>query len=293
MKTALITGGTSGIGLAIAKALLQDADHKVLLIGRNKEKGRAVEASLGTAYPGRVIFTPLDLSDIRAVMAFADRFRETHSELDLLANVAGVMESQRTITGDGFETTFAVGYLSAFVLSTRLSPLLEKARHGRIVNVGGVAKFVLKSKLDFEDLDFSRNFGSFKTAITTVHAKTVLTQILSQKYAPLGIDVNSFHPGAVRSDLMKSMPWWTRALFKVLATFMSKTSNTGVRVCSSPELQGTTGKYFDGNKAIDLDFERPYRDRLWQETENLLRPLGGGKEGAVVERSHTDHTDAR
>ena len=270
MKRALISGGTSGIGLSIAKALLP-MNYEVLLIGRNSEKGRAIEAALNADYPEQTQFIQLDLSDINAVKGFAKEFSGTHNKLDLLANVAGVMEAKRQTTSEGFERTFAVGYLSAFVLSTQLAPLLEKAPYGRIANVAGVASFVFKARLDFDDLTFSRNYGSFKTAITTVHAKTVLTEILSKDYTSKRIDVNSFHPGAVRSDLMHNMPWLTRLLFKIPSLFMSKTSKTGIRVCSAPELQGTSGKYFTDKKTIDLNFDEAYRERLWRETENLLK----------------------
>ena len=148
--------------------------------------------------------------------------------------------------------------------------MLEKASHGRIVNVAGVASFIFKAKLDFDDLSFSQNYSSFKTAITTVHAKTVLTEILSEKYASIGVDVNSFHPGAVRSDLMKNMNWWYRLIFKILSTFMSQESKTGIYVSSSPELNGVTGKYFDKKKTIDLNFEAKYQEKLWDESEKLI-----------------------
>lgn len=269
MKTALITGGTSGIGLSMAKALLQKK-YKVYLIGRNSEKGKAIESALDTQYPGNAKFIQLDLSNIRGVKIFSKQFLENHSTLDVLANVAGVMEPERQLTKEGFEKTFSIGYLSAFVLSTELAPLLEKAPHGRIVNVAGVASFVLKARIDFEDMDFSNNYNSFRTAITTVHAKTVLTEILSKKYASKGIDVNSFHPGAVRSDLMQNMPWWGRLMDKLLSPFMSKTSKTGIYVCSSPDIQGTSGKYFKNKKALTLNFEKSYRERLWQESEALI-----------------------
>jgi NAD(P)-dependent dehydrogenase (short-subunit alcohol dehydrogenase family) len=273
MKTALVTGGTSGIGLSIAKALLRAGDYEVFLIGRNPVKGSAIADALSRLHPGRVQFIQLDLSDIKAVQAFARQFAETHGSLDLLANVAGVINTRRVITHEGFETTFAVGYLSAFVLCTELAPLLEEAANGRIANVSGVASFVLKARLDFDDLTFSRRYIGFKTAITTIHAKTVLSQMLALKYAARGIDINAFHPGPVRSDLMKDMPWIIRILFKIPSLFMSSDSKTGIRACCAPELKGTTGKYLKGNKLIELNFEESYRDRLWLETERLLTSI--------------------
>ncbi len=270
MKTALITGGTSGIGLSIAKALLQK-NYEVYLIGQNKEKGEGIETVLNNEFPEKVHFIQLDLSNISDVKKFSKKFIEQHSKLDVLANVAGVMEPTRKITQEGFEKTFSVGYLSAFVLSTQLVPLLGRASHGRIVNVAGVASFIFKAKLDFNDLSFSQNYSSFNTAITTVHAKTVLTEILSKKYASLGVDVNSFHPGAVRSDLMKNMSWWNRLIFKILGAFMSQESKTGIYVSSSPKLNGVTGKYFDKKKIIDLNFDAKYKEKLWNESEKLIR----------------------
>ena len=269
MKTALITGGTSGIGLSIAKSLLQK-DYKVYLIGRNPKKGKAIESSLSAQYPGKCEFIQVDLSVVVDVKKFARKFVETHEELDLLANVAGIMEPNRIVTTEGFEKTFAVGYLSAFILSIQLVPLLEKSHHSRIVNVAGVSSFIFKAKLDFDDLTFSKNYNSFRAAITTVHAKTVLTEILSEKYAQKAIDVNSFHPGAVRSDLMKNMRWWGRAMYKFIGLFMSEDSKTGIYVCSSPEIQGTNGKYFNNKKAIDLNFGMDYKERLWKKSETLI-----------------------
>ncbi len=85
------------------------------------------------------------------------------------------MAPKRIMTDEGFEKTFAVGYLSAFMLSTELAPLLEQADHGRITNVAGVKSFILNAKLDFDDLTFSKNYGTFKTAITGTGSVVFIT----------------------------------------------------------------------------------------------------------------------
>ena len=269
MKSALISGGTSGIGISIAKDLLQK-DYKVYLIGSNSNKGKSIETSFNKQYPGQVEFIQLDLSIISNTKKFATDFSKKHTKLDLLVNTAGIMAPKRIITDEGFEKTFAVGYLSAFILSTELAPLLEQADHGRIANVAGVKSFILNAKLDFDDLTFSKNYGTFKAAITTVHAKTVLTEILAAKYASKGIDVNSFHPGAVKSTLMKNMEWWKRLLFAVPNFFMSKESKTGIYVSSSPKINGVSGKYFEKTKPVELNFDKEYKQKLWEHTQILL-----------------------
>ncbi|MCJ8325454.1 MAG: SDR family NAD(P)-dependent oxidoreductase [Hyphomicrobiales bacterium] len=272
MKTALIAGGTSGVGLSIAKALLRK-EYEVYLLGQNKPKGEAIEMLLNKSFSGNAHFIRVDLSNISEVKSFSKNFSEKHDKLDVLANVAGVMEETRKITKEGFEKTFAVGYLSAFVLATQLAPLLEKASHARIVNVAGVASFVFKAKLDFDDLTFSQNYSSFKTAITTIHAKTILTEILADKYASIGVDVNSFHPGAVRSNLMNNMGGWKGLLFRIVGKLMSQDSKTGIYASCSAELEGVTGKYLDKKKIIDLNFDNDYKQQLWDESEKLIRSV--------------------
>ncbi|MCJ8314325.1 MAG: SDR family NAD(P)-dependent oxidoreductase [Saccharospirillaceae bacterium] len=270
MKTALITGGTSGIGLSIVHALLLQ-NYRVYFIGRNAKKGTNVEKELHKLYPNNAHFIELDLSNISQVKTFAKQFLKDNKSLDLLANVAGVMEREQTLTDEGFEKTFAVGYLSAVVLSTELLPLLEKSQQARIVNVAGVQSFIFKARLDFNDLTFSKNYSSFKTAITTVHAKTVFTQILADKLKDKSIDVNAFHPGAVRSDLMFNMPWWAKLMSTLLSPVMSKTSKTGIYVCSNNDIQGVTGKYFKNKKQVTINFDVDYKKQLWLHTEVLLK----------------------
>jgi NAD(P)-dependent dehydrogenase (short-subunit alcohol dehydrogenase family) len=268
MKNALISGGTSGVGHSVVRALLQDG-YQVSFIGRNGDKGRAVEAALNARHEGRAAFVQLDLSRVKNVQAFARDFAKKHDSLDLLANIAGAMIPERTLTEERLEKTFAIGYMSAFVLSTELGPLLAKAR-GRISNVAGVPTFVFKAKLDFDDIGFATKYSSFKTAITTVHAKTVLTEILAEKYAGQGIDVNSFDPGAVRSDLMKNMKSGKRVLFGFLNLFMAKESKPGIYVCTAAEIEGVTGKFFVKRTPRELNFDQGYKVRLWNLSETLV-----------------------
>ena len=272
MKTALITGGTSGIGASIAKGLVPK-DYKVILIGSNLEKGQTIESELNAQYPQGAQFIQLDLSNMNDVKKFSKQFLESHSKLDVLANIAGIVFPKRNVTNEGFERTFAIGYLSAYILSTLLAPLLENAPNGRIINVSGSGKpsHFTKRKLDFDNLDFSKNYSGPQAAITTVHAKTILTEILSEKYASRGIDVHSFSPGLVRSNLLYDMPLWMRIIEKLFyPIFYKESCETGIYVCSSSDIQGITGKFFDKKTALPLKFKKSDRDRLWQESENLI-----------------------
>jgi NAD(P)-dependent dehydrogenase (short-subunit alcohol dehydrogenase family) len=269
MKKALISGGTSGVGLSIAKDLIA-SNYKVVLIGSNGAKGKLIEASLNEQYPNQVEFVQLDLSNLRDTKEFTTDFISKNAKLDLLVNTAGVFSPNRILTNEGFEKTFAVGYLSAYLLSTQLAGILEKAEYGRIANVSGIKSLIMKKKLDFEDLSFSKNYSMINTAITTLHAKTVLTEILAEKYANQGIDVNSFHPGAVKSDAAKKLEGWKRMLFSIPVLFMGKESTNGIFVSSSSILNKVSGKYFIKKEPIELNFEKEYKQKLQEQTEQLL-----------------------
>ena len=271
-KNAIISGGTSGVGLSIAKNLIA-SNYNVVLIGSNGAKGKRIEASLNEQYPKQVEFVQLDLSNLRDTKKFTTDFISKNAKLDLLVNTAGIFSPKRIVTNEGFEKTFAIGYLSAYTLSTELACLLEKAEYGRIANVSGIKSMVMKEKLDFEDLSFSKNYSMINTAITTIHAKTVLTEILAEKYANQGIDVNSFHPGAVKSDLTKNLEWWKRMLFSIPEMFFGKESTTGIFVSSSPKLNKVTGKYFIKQEPIALSFGKEYKQKLKEQTEQLLNEI--------------------
>lgn len=271
-KHALITGGTSGVGLSIVKALAE-RNYNVTFIGSNLAKGKAVETELTSTSPLKHQFVQLDLGELDAVKAFTTQFIKDNKALDLLVNVAGIMSPKQQLTTTGQDKTFAIGYLSAFLLSTELVPLLEKGNHPRIVNVSGQPSHVLKPVLDFDNLDFKNNYSGFKTAITTVHAKTVLTQILAEKLIDKHIDVNSFNPGFVRSDLSRNMPKVLQLLAKLAKPFMAKTSKTGIFVCLDDSITNVSGKLFVNKKPMTLCFDFEYREKLWEISKSTINSI--------------------
>ena len=271
-KHALITGGTSGVGLSIVKALVKH-NFRVTFIGSNLGKGKAVEADLLTTSKLKHKFIQLDLGELDTVKAFTTQFMEAHESLDLLVNVAGIMSPKQQFTIRGQDKTFSIGYLSAFILSTELVPLLEKSNQARIVNVAGQASHVLKPVLDFNNLNFETNYSGFKTAITTVHAKTVLTQILAEKLIDKKITVNSFHPGIVQSDLSRNMPKILQFFAKLVSPFMAKTSENGIFVCLDESIKNTSGKLFVNKRPTTINFNVDYSEKLWNTTEDIINSI--------------------
>lgn len=270
-KIALVTGATSGVGLSIAKALVLQ-NYQVLIVGRNKEKGKEIELALNE-HALCAKFVCLDLANPNEVVRFSEELIKNYEHLDLLVNTAGVVLPKRELTEEGLEKTFATGYISALILSVMLVKLLKRSESPRIVNVSASEKSVLSEKLDFDNLDFSKNYNGFKTSLMTVHAKTVLMELLAEKFAPFGIDVNCFHPGIVRSQLTRNLPVGMRLLTILFSPFMSKTSENGIFVSTATRLKGNTGQLYVNKKAIPLKFNNEYKEKLWTKSIELLKNL--------------------
>ena len=131
-KIVIVTGANAGIGKATA-AQLSDLGATVVLACRCKERGEAALGEL-SCVDGRCFdLMPLDLADLDSVRAFAAAFAKKYDRLDALINNAGILGRHRAQTKQGFEMSFGVNYLGAFLLTMLLLPLLERSGQGRVV----------------------------------------------------------------------------------------------------------------------------------------------------------------
>lgn len=268
-KTALLTGGTSGVGLSILQALVK-AENFVYFVGTNRERGQQVERELTVGGKARTRFVELDLSHLPAVRQFIHDFQSDVETLDALVNVAGVMLPRREETEDGFEKTWAVDHLSAFLLSRELQPLLARGHHPRIVNVSGPPAQVLKPQLDFDDLALKAKYSFVRAVVNALHAKTVMTEILAEHFREDGIDVNAFHPGPVKTELGRQMSFPVSVALRLAQVFMPSHSKTGIYAATSSELNGVSGHLVVGTRPLPLNFSSEYKERLWRATEDMV-----------------------
>jgi NAD(P)-dependent dehydrogenase (short-subunit alcohol dehydrogenase family) len=133
-KTALITGGNSGIGRETAIALAR-MGARVTVTARDPERGAAAARDIATAAGAEVEVMPLDLASFASIRSFAADFLGRHNGLHVLVNNAGVILSQRTTTAEGFETTFGVNHLGHFLLTDLLLDRIKASAPARIINV--------------------------------------------------------------------------------------------------------------------------------------------------------------
>ena len=270
MKTALVTGGSSGIGLSIVRALIARGDT-VHFVGASAQKGRRVERELNAQQKGRATFHAVDLSRAENVSAFAKTFASDVEKLDLLANVAGVVKQRREENADGIELTIAVDVVSALILSEELRAMLARAR-GRIVNVSGPYKQVLKTKVDLDDVEFKRGYSMMGAVQRALHIKAVLSVEHAEMFRTDGIDVIAFDPGAVSSDLARNMKGPLKIALQFAQLFMPSESKTGIFAATHPSLDGTTGEMVVGDEVRPLALDPDYRAALLGE----IRALANG-----------------
>ena len=157
-KTAVITGGSSGIGRQTALNLAQ-AGARVVITARDEARGEAAVSDLkAKAGSDEIELIVFDLGDLTAVRSGAEDLLATCDRIDVLVNNAGIVLSERRESADGFEATFAINHLGPFLLTTLLMDRIKQSAPARIVNVASTAHNAARHGLDFTDLQSTRRY---------------------------------------------------------------------------------------------------------------------------------------
>jgi NAD(P)-dependent dehydrogenase (short-subunit alcohol dehydrogenase family) len=237
-KTAIVTGATGGLGYETALALAR-AGADVILTGRDERKGQSAIEKIGREVLGaKIAFESLDLANLAAIAAFAERMQARPS-LDLLINNAGVMAlPRRQVTADGFEMQLGTNHLGHFALTARLLPLLRLASAPRVVSVSSLAHRT--GSIDFGDLQGERHYSPWKAYGQSKLACLMFALELQRRSDAAGWKVISIaaHPGFARTNLFSSGPGGLLSMATdVAAPFFGHSAADGAR----PILFAATG----------------------------------------------------
>jgi NAD(P)-dependent dehydrogenase (short-subunit alcohol dehydrogenase family) len=272
-KTCIITGATSGIGLEAA-ARLGALGARLVLVGRNRSKGEVALARLHARVPGVAAeMHYADLSRPDEIVRLADALLDTAARIDVLLNNAGAFFVRHEITPDGLERTFALNHMGYFRLTALLRPRLIASAPARVVNVASEAH--RGTQLDFDDLQCRKGYGGRKAYQRSKLANILFTRELARRLQGTTVTANCLHPGFVDTGFGDNNrgPWRVFfAIAKRVAIPVQRGAETPVYVASSPELGGTSGKYFE--KCRERAPDVPAQDdqmaaRLWEESEKL------------------------
>ncbi|MGA4843842.1 oxidoreductase [Streptomyces sp. G45] len=202
----VVTGASSGLGLASARALVRKGAHVVLAV-RDEDKGLRVAADLTAAQPGALVeVRHLDLADLESVRAFADGLRSDHARLDVLVNNAGVMAPPRTLSAQGHEVQFAANHLGHFALTGLLLDLLAAGRDPRVVTVSSANH--RQGRIAFDDLHGERAYTPMGHYNQSKLANAVFGWELHQRLTAAASPVRSVlaHPGYTATGLQTNGP---------------------------------------------------------------------------------------
>ena len=264
--TILVTGATDGLGKRVAQELAAQG-NTVLLHGRSSERLEATReevASLtASGKPGSYL---ADLSSLDEVRRLAEQVLSQHARLDALVNNAGVISQERKESEDGHELTFAVNYLSHFLLTSLLLPLLRDSAPSRIVNVASAGQ----SPIDFSNLMLERGYDAMRAYTQSKLAQILFTLELAGHLQDSGVTVNALHPASLMDTKM------VHSTFGYTMSTVEEGAEAVVHLVVSPEAEGVTGRYFDGKREARANrqaYDTKARRRLWVMSEKLCGRL--------------------
>jgi len=264
--TILVTGATEGLGKRVASALAGQG-ATLLLHGRNRERLQATMEEVSEQTGSEKLRSYLaDFSSLDAVHKLAERILSDEDRLEVLINNAGIIVQERKESEDGYELTFSVNYLSHFLLTRLLLPLLEHSAPSRIVNVASAGQ----SRVDFSNLMLEQGYDTMKAYSQSKLAQIMFTFGLAQRLADTGVSVNALHPASLMDTKM------VEETFGYTMSTVEEGAEATVHLAASPELEGVAGRYFDGKREARADrqaYDEEARQTLWELSEQLCGRL--------------------
>ena len=284
VKTVVITGGGRGLGRATAERLA-GRGHRVVLVARTITAAqRATREILSASPSAKVEPRALDLASIHAVRTFAEDLAVDFDHVDVLMNIAGVMQTSRTrrTTPDGLEETLAVNTLAPFLLTNLLLPVLERSGSARVVNVssqlhmpgsrGGSVNF------DFDDPQLEHGYDPDRAYKNSKLAVLWFTYELQRRLTGRSITANAICPGFVPATAAAStkgaLRWFMAHVMPLMpfATSVSEATDSMEFMAFDPTLEGVGGKYFLNRAEVSSSpesYDAEKAVRFWRLAEEL------------------------
>jgi retinol dehydrogenase-12 len=276
-RVCLVTGASGGIGFVAARELAR-LGATLLIVCRDGERGeRAVNEIVAATGNRNVELLLADLSSQAEIRRLARRILGTRRPLHVLLNNAGVVMLKRTLTVDGIETTFAVNHLAPFLLTNLLSERLVESAPARVVTVASDAHRLRGVRMRFDDLEGQHGYRAMRAYGQSKLANILFTREFARRLGGTSVTVNCLHPGMVATRLGSNNGLLARTVLRLLKPFslsVDQGADTSVYLCSSPDVERETGKYFAArrecrpNRAACNDEDAA---RLWEISVRMVR----------------------
>jgi len=266
-KVILITGATFGIGKEAALALAK-MGAKVIIVGRDPGRTAATVAALkADSGNGQVDSLLGDLSQLSEVARVAAAFKAKYQRLDVLLNNVGAVFTERSVTAEGFEHTYALNHLSPFALTLQLLDVMLLSQPARIITTSSSAH--RQGHIDFDDLQAAKRYNAFKCYGASKLANILFTRALARRLRATKITANALHPGVVATGFGHNNSGFLKLAVSLAKPFLltpARGALTSVYLASSPAVATTSGLYFAKCQPAKTSREAEdevVQERLW------------------------------
>lgn len=276
-KTAIVTGANSGMGMATARALL-DEGATVVMLCRSEKRGKEAYEELTKDGNSRTYLILCDLGDYGSIRNFVKQVKESFTRIDILVNNAGFISLDRQETKEGLERQFGINHVGHFLLTTELLDMMGPG--SRIVNVASGAHKT--GKIHFDDINLHKGFNVFKAYSQSKLANVLFTRELARRVKDKGITVNCCHPGAVATNIgIDRNTGFGKTITGLLKPFFqtpAQGARTAIFLATDESVKDITGEYFykckiakSSKRSKDMELAK----RLFEFSEELVNRKTG------------------
>jgi retinol dehydrogenase-13 len=278
-QVCVVSGSTSGVGLAAARRLARARAH-IVMVCRNPDKAEAVRKELLAHCDVPVDIVIADFSDLATVREAAGTLLSNYPRIDVLINSAGLFSTTRTTTVDGFETVFCVNHLAPFLLTHLLLERLKRSAPARIIQVNSEGHRF--GGLDLQDLNWEhRRYGGYRGYGASKIAQLLTTWEFADRLRGTGVTINAVHPGDVKTNIGNNngplYRWFQRNVIWHTLKDPVISGEALYYLAAAPEMADVSGRFF--HLTLDEKPAAPALDRekgrqVWDASLRLtgLRP---------------------
>ena len=275
-KICMVTGANAGIGRETARELVR-LGCEVLMVCRSKERGTAAMEDIKRNMPrngagGEVHLLTADLASQSQIIQLADEVTNRFPRLNILVHNAAVYPSEREMTEDGVEKTFAVNHLAPFLLTHCLLDLIGGGAPARIVVVSCAAH--KKGSIRFDDLYFEKAFSPREAYSQSKLANILFTIELAERLKGSGVTVNCLHPGTADTEIRRNMALIRRFISRCFSIPPARGARNSVYAATNTGLNDVTGRYFVNRRPVKpakQALDEAVRKRLWYHSVELVQ----------------------
>jgi NAD(P)-dependent dehydrogenase (short-subunit alcohol dehydrogenase family) len=273
-KLCVLTGATSGVGYHAAKRLAQGG-ASLVLVCRNLHKAAQVQAELQHAYGNQVDVLQADFSCLEEVRSVASVILASYPHIDVLINNAGLHNTHRILTNEGFECVFCVNHLASFLLTRLLLDRMVSSTPSRILQINSQGHRF--GGLDPTDLTWQRRrYHGLKGYGASKVAQLLTVWELEERLRGTGVSINAMHPGEVRTNIgMNNGPVYRFYQHYLIGWMLKNPAISGEAIyylVAAPEMAGITGRFFNltiEEKPATHALDRELGKRIWAISEQL------------------------